>query len=79
MYAVTFKLKNGKKINGLIWTFRPENGYFEALDESNGQVKKYQFNDIDSGKVFPDHIRSPHHETKDLLEQASQEGWKPKQ
>lgn len=77
MYAVNFTLKSGKKIDALIWTFVPEEGWFKALDESNGKVKQYKFSDIRSGVVYPDHIRMEYHDTQDFLKWAMQEGWQP--
>lgn len=57
MFAIDVEFKNGNILNGLVWTWHPEKGTFEALDESTGKVKKYKFKDVKSGKFYNDHIR----------------------
>lgn len=74
MYAIDVVFKNGSKLEGLIWTWRPQEGWFKALDESNGKVKKYHLKDIEEGKFFDDHIRKSA-KVCDFLEKAVEDGF----
>ena len=76
MFAIDLIFKNGQKFEGLVWSWRPEKGWFEALDESNGGVNRYMIKDIVEGKFYNDHIRRAK-STKccDFLEKAREDGY----
>lgn len=72
--ALNLTFRNGKSIEALLWSWKPEIGLFEALNESNGQVKKYHLRDLKSGIIFP--TRDRHTESgEDLIQKALSEGW----
>jgi ribulose 1,5-bisphosphate synthetase/thiazole synthase len=76
MYAVDFVLKNdNKQVNGLIWDWSPESSNITVLDESNGDITKYNLNDILSGVYHHDRIRGVAKQ-EDLLQKAINEGYK---
>ena len=74
MYAVDLFFKNGKKLEGLIWTWKPEKGWFEALDERDGKVRKYRIKDVLDGKIYADRIRIQA-QAQSFLERAVAEGY----
>jgi len=74
MYAVDFELQNGNKVQGLVWKWDPANGFFEALDESNGKVKKYSLSEVKSGVFYSDRDRKVAQQ-EDLLEKAKSGGF----
>jgi virulence-associated protein VapD len=74
MYAVDLILKNGTKIEGLIWHWAPKEGICEVMDETTGKIKKHQFKNIQEGVFYSDRVRHIS-QTQDLLEKAITEGW----
>jgi hypothetical protein len=74
MYAIDVEFKGGKKLEGLVWRWFPEKGYFEALDESNGKINKYRFSDVKSGIFYTDRIRK-FAKQEDLLDRAREHGY----
>jgi hypothetical protein len=76
MYAVDLVLKkNNKQINGLIWDWSPETNSITVLDESNGYISEYSFDDILSGVYHHDRIRGVAKQ-EDLLQKAANERYK---
>ncbi len=74
MYAIDVIFKNGHKLEGLIWTWKPEEGWFKALDETNGKIKEYQFEDVQEGRFYDDHIRKTAR-VCDFIEKAKEDGF----
>jgi len=74
MYAIDIEFKNGKKLEGLVWKWFPEKGFFEALDESNGNISKYRFSEVKSGIFYSDRIRKLSKQ-EDFLEKAIANGF----
>lgn len=78
MYAIDVVFKNGQKLEGLVWSWEPQQGWFKALDESNGKIKKFQMKDVQEGKFYDDHIRkSPSVKICDFMEKAQEDGYQP--
>ena len=75
MYAVDITFKNGSKLEGLIWRWTPKKGVFEALNESNGNIKSYKLQDVKEGKWYSDRVRK-YSECSDFIERAVADGWK---
>jgi hypothetical protein len=75
MYAIDVIFKNGSKLEGLIWSWEPEHGWFKALDESNGKIKTYQLKDVKEGKFYEDRIRKTS-KSYDFLEKAAEDGYR---
>lgn len=76
MYAVDFVL-NEKIVNGLVWDWSPSSNSITVLDESNGDITKYNISDIVSGIFYHDRIRGVAKQ-EDLLQKAIKEGYKQK-
>lgn len=74
MYAVDVFLKNGSKLEGLLWGWRFEADAFDVLDEHDGRIKRIQLNDIKGGKFYSDRVRELS-SSESLLERAVKEGW----
>lgn len=74
MFAIDIEFKSGKKLEGIIWGWHPENGYVEVLDESNGNIKKYNLTDVSRGTFYSDRDRKLSR-ADDLLEKARLEGF----
>jgi hypothetical protein len=74
MYAVDLILKNGTRIEGLVWRWTPADGCCEVMDEATGKIKKHQLRNIQEGVFYSDRIRHLS-ESQDLLEKATAEGW----
>ncbi len=74
MYAVDIVFNNGKKLEALMWRWVPAEGWFEALNEKNGVVKKYSLKDVQSGLFYSDRIREKA-TSEDLLEKAQRDGF----
>jgi hypothetical protein len=74
MRALDITLKNNKAISSILYTWRPELGYIEVLDENNGKIVKIRLSDITSGTIYPDRHRDAY-TAESLLEVAKQEGW----
>lgn len=73
MYAIDVEFKNGNKLEGLVWKWFPEKGYFEALDESNGNINKYCFGEVKGGIFYSDRNRK-FSKQEDFLEKAREDG-----
>lgn len=74
MMALTLLFKNGKQMNGLLWHWVPEEGWFEALNEKNGQVKRYKLRDLNGGTIWPTRDRRDN-AGENILEKAAAEGY----
>jgi len=75
MMALTITFKNGKSMNGLLWSWRPEEGWFEALNEKNGKIKSYKLKDIKNGVLYQTRDRRDLHGAEQLLDKARADGW----
>jgi len=73
--ALTIFFKNGKQMNGLLWSWRPKEGWFQALNEKTGNVKRYQLKDIKGGQLWQTRDRRDNYES--LVDKAMAEGWEP--
>ena len=76
MLAITVSFKNGKQFDGLLWSWRPESGYLEALHEKDGRIRKISLDTVRSGTVFSTRVKAhddPH--AVDLVAKAVAEGW----
>jgi hypothetical protein len=74
MYAIDVYLNSGKKVEALLWSWKPKEGYFEALVESTGAIKKYQLREVRGGKFYSDRIREVS-TSEDFLEKAKRDGF----
>lgn len=74
MYAIDLLFKNGNRLEGLIWSWKPEQGWFQALDERDGQVRKYLIKDVQDGKIYEDRVRIQA-QAQSFLERAKNEGY----
>ena len=74
MYAIDLLFKNGKRLEGLIWSWKPEQGWFQALDERDGQVRQYLIKDVQDGKIYADRVRVQA-QAQSFLERAADEGY----
>lgn len=76
MYAIDVVFKDGHKLEGLVWSWEPQLGWFKALDESNGKIKRFQFKDVQEGKFYNDRIRRcSSTKVYDFLEKAEEGGY----
>lgn len=74
MQAIDLLFKNGHRLEGLIWTWEPSGGWFEALDEKDGKIRKYWIKDVQDGKIYADRIRIQA-QAQSFLELAKSEGY----
>jgi len=77
MMALTLVFNNGRQMNGLLWSWRPEAGWFEALNEKNGQIKRYKFKDIKGGTLWQTRDRKDNSGVENILEKAAADGYEP--
>lgn len=73
MHDALVTLKNGKRVEGPIWTWRPSEGWFELAGEDGGPIR---FDDVLSAEV-EERTAPGIVENVDLLERARKDGWVP--
>ena len=74
MMALTLMFNNGRQMSGLLWTWRPEEGWLEALNEKTGQIKRYKLKDIKGGTLWQTRDRRSN-SGENILEKAIAEGF----
>jgi hypothetical protein len=75
MFAIDIEFTDGSTFEGLMWSWSPESGWVEVLDETNGERTKLWLSEIKTGLLYSDRIRK-NAKTEDLIEKARQEGFK---
>jgi hypothetical protein len=74
MFAIDIEFKDGTRFEGLIYTWRPEKGWVEVMDETAGERNTVWLSEVRSGSVYSDRIRK-NARAEDLLEKAKREGY----
>lgn len=77
MYALDLIFNDGKTLEGLLWRWNPKGGVFEALDETNGKIRKFNLKDVKDGKFYSDRIRNLA-TFENFLDKARNDGWSGK-
>jgi hypothetical protein len=76
MLAVTIKFNNGKQMDGLLWTWRPERDLVEVMSEKDGKVRKINLDNVLEGVIYSSRVRQDDDPgAVDLLQKARDEGW----
>jgi hypothetical protein len=76
MLAITVKFTNGKQMDGLLWTWRPELGWIEVMSEKDGRVRKLTLDNVAGGTIYSTRVRQDDDPgMQDLMERAVSEGW----
>jgi len=74
MYAIDITLKNGKKIEALIWSMDLENDLITLLNERDGEKYPYRVSDIIGGTFYSDRIRETS-QRYNFLDKMVELGW----
>ena len=74
MYAIDIELQTGKKLEGLIFNWAPEEGFVEILNEKTGDRQIIEFDDVKTGVWYSDRVRKIA-KSEDLLNKAITEGY----
>ena len=74
MYATDIQLRNGKKLEGLIWTMDPPNNSITLMSERDGERYEFEISDIVGGVFYSDRIRELS-SRQSFLDKMRELGW----
>jgi hypothetical protein len=74
MHTTYVKLKDGTRTSGILWVFRPTEGWFELAGREEGNVK-VRFADCESVTTEGVRVRADLIADQDELERARENGW----
>lgn len=80
MHNTRVKLKDGREFTGSLWTWRPDLGFMEILDEegvNDGNPIEIHLDDVEFATNFGIRVTVDRTENVDLLARARAEGWVP--
>jgi len=73
----TVKMKDGRTFYGIIWTWRPKEGYF-TIPSDESAPDRIMLDDVESGTTENERIRIDLIADQDILAHAREGGWVPK-